>query len=80
MACCWRVTPLDSVAIKARSLAAEVAQREDMLAMLAEQTLECSTGQSPFRGNSSTVSMQTLMARKGLLRVKVCVHMLNNAD
>lgn len=72
MACCWRVTPLDSVAIKARSLAAEVAQREDMLAMLAEQTLDCSGGLPPLRGSSSTASMRSLMACKGLLRVKVC--------
>ena len=49
MACCWRVTPLDSVAIKARGLAAEVAQKEDMLALLAEQTLDCSSF-LPLRG------------------------------
>ena len=79
MACCWRVTPLDSVAIKARSLAAEVAQREDLLAMLAEQTLDCSGGLSPLRGSSSTASMQSLMACKGLLRVKVCAHVLSDA-
>ena len=79
MACCWRVTPLDSVAIKARSLAAEVAQREDVLAMLAEQTLDCSGGLSPLRGSSSTVSMQSLVACKGLLRVKVGAFMLSDA-
>ena len=44
MACCWRVTPLDSVAIRARTLAAEVAQKEDLLAVLAESTLDCSAG------------------------------------
>ena len=70
MACCWRVTPLDSVAIKARSLTAEVAQKEDMLALLAEQTLDCSSV-LPLRGSSSVSNLQSLMGRKGLLKVKV---------
>ncbi len=64
MACCWRVTPLDSVAIKARGLAAEVAQKEDMLALLAEQTLDCSSF-LPLRGSSSAGNLQSLMGRKG---------------
>lgn len=70
MACCWRVTPLDSVAIKARSLTAEVAQKQDMLALLAEQTLDCSSV-LPLRGSSSVSNLQSLMGRKGLLKVKV---------
>ncbi len=73
MACCWRVTPLDSVAIKARGLAAEVAQKEDMLALLAEQTLDCSSF-LPLRGSSSAGNLQRLMGRKGLLNVKVSSH------
>ena len=70
MACCWRVTPLDSVAIRARSLAAEVAQKEDMLALLAEQTLDCSPT-LPLQGSSSAGNLQSLVGRKGLLRLKV---------
>ena len=73
VACCWRVTPLDSVAIKARGLAAEVAQKEDMLALLAEQTLDCSSF-LPLRGSSSAGNLQRLMGRKGLLNVKVSSH------
>ena len=73
MACCWRVTPLDSVAIKARSLAAEVAQKEDLLALLAEQTLDCSS-LLPLRNGSSAVNLQSLMGRKGLLKVKASEH------
>ena len=75
MACCWRVTPLDSVAIKARSLAAEVAQKEDLLALLAEQTLDCSSFLS-LRLSSSAGNIQSLMGRRGLLNVKVS----SNAD
>ena len=70
MACCWRVTPLDSVAIKARSLAAEVAQKEDLLALLAEQSLDCSSF-LPLRACSSAGNTQSLMGRRGLLNLKV---------
>lgn len=70
MACCWRVTPLDSVAIKARSLAAEVAQKEDLLALLAEQTLDFSS-LSTLRATSSAGNLRNLLGRKGLLGVKV---------
>ena len=70
MACCWRVTPLDSVAIRARTLAAEVAQKEDLLAVLAERTLNCSAPGS-LRAASSTGNLNSLTGRKGLLQVKV---------
>lgn len=72
MACCWRVTPLVSVAIKARGLAAEVAQKEDLLALLAELTLDCSSF-LPLRASSSAGNIQSLMRRRGLLNVKVLI-------
>ena len=70
MACCWRVTPLDSVAIRARTLAAEVAQKEDLLAVMAESTLDCTALES-LRATSSTGNLHSLTGRKGLLKVKV---------
>ena len=70
MACCWRVTPLDSVAIRARTLAAEVAQKEDLLAVMAESTLDC-TALGSLSATSSTGNLHSLTGRKGLLKVKV---------
>ncbi len=70
MACCWRVTPLDCVAIRARTLAAEVAQKEDLLAVMAESTIDCSALGS-LRATSSTGNLHSLTGRKGLLKVKV---------
>ncbi len=83
LACCWRVTPQDVLTLRVRNLAAEVSQREEMLAVLAERTgqeaAESSNPELPASSNlkvqwpASLLPAQLKMARtsRGRLGVKV---------
>jgi hypothetical protein len=84
LACCWRVTPQDVLTLRVRTLAAEVSQREEVLAVLAERSgqevsqssLAGTSAASPeaqLRGGPSASDLKTARTSRGRLGVKVSV-------
>ena len=83
LACCWRVTPQDVLTLRVRNLAAEVSQREEMLAVLAERTGQeaaesslpelaaSSSSQAQWPASMQLAQLKMARTSRGRLGVKV---------